>query len=71
MVLSICSWNGGRGGGGKDTSCLEDGETKKCQKEVESEGQARQTQIDGANGWTQVLSSHAGGRRGSNRGRGI
>ena len=65
---SVCSWTGGRGGGGgKDAGCLEDRETEKCQKEVESEGQTRQAQIDGAGGMTQVLSDHAGGMRGNNR----
>lgn len=67
MVQSVCSWNGGEGGGGgKDTGGLEDREAKKCQKEVEREGQTRQTQIDGASGSTQVQFPHAGGKTGNN-----
>lgn len=65
MVQSVCSWNGG-GGGGKDTGSLKDREAKKCQKEVEREGQTRQTQIDGARGSTQVQFPHAGGKTGNN-----
>ncbi len=61
----VCSWNGGRRRGGKDTGCLEDGETKNCQKEVESEGQTRQSEVDGASGSTQLQFNHAGGKRGN------
>lgn len=67
MVLNICFWNGRRGRGGKDAGCLEDRETKTCQKEVENEGQKRQTQIDGASGSTQVQFYHAGEREERNR----
>lgn len=69
MAPGVCSRNdgGGRRGGGKDTGCLEDRETKKCQKEVESKGQTRQTKIDGASGSTKVLSHHAGKQKGNNR----
>lgn len=70
MALGVCSQSGGGGRrrrGGKDTGCLEDRETKKCQKEVESQGQKRQTKIDGASGSTQVLSHHAGNQKGNNR----
>lgn len=34
---------------------------------MESEGQTRQTQIDGASGSAQVQFSHAGGKTGNNR----
>lgn len=65
MVQSICCWTGGRGG--KHTGSLEDREAEKCQKEVESEGQTRQAQIDGASRSTPVQFSHAGGKTGNNR----
>lgn len=70
----MCSWyegRGGRGGRGEDTGCLEDRETKKCQEEVESEGQTRQPQIDGASGSTQLQFDHAGGETGNKREREI
>lgn len=62
-LQSFCFCRGGCGGVGEDTGRLEDGETKNCQEEVESEGQTRQNQIDGASGATPTLSDHAAGNK--------